>query len=453
MPLSIGLRTRLALAFAGLALLIVVVMTIASQIAFRADFRDYFRDRQSQPVATLADRLGDRHARTGMMPADPREWRALVSRIPGPMGHMASRMPRAIGLFNAEREPIAWRGEEPPQQWHPIRSNGETVGWVGFTPMAHFSDRPAERFQQRQLLTALAIAAAMLTLAGLIGLLIAINLLRPVTRLQTGTEALAAGDYCHRLPTTRRDELGDLARDFNRLAEALARNQQLRQSMTADISHELRTPIATLRAELEAMEDGIRPVTQTAITRLQSHLGRLQRLVDDLYQLSLADAGALDYRFMPLDLGALLQEIGAQWAPRFNDAGLRLYSAPAQQAVPIVGDRTRLTQAVENLLENTLRYTEPPGQAELTLSVTGDQAVMILDDSPPGITGDDHDRLFTRLFRAETSRSHDSGGAGLGLALVERLITAHQGTVTAGASPLGGLRIRITLPLEPRRAS
>ncbi len=443
-----GLRTRLALAFAGFALLIVVAMTVASQIAFRADFRDYFRDRQLQPVAALAERLGEHYARGVPMPGDASQWQTLLNQLPGPLGRMASRMPDAIGLFKADRAPIAWSADEPPEHWFPIKTRAETVGWIGFTPIERFGDRLAQRFQQRQLITTLGIAAALLLAAGLLGALIARNLLRPVSRLRTGTRALAAGDYRYRLPAMRGDELGELARDFNRLADALERNQQIRQSMTADISHELRTPISTLRAELEAMEDGIRPVDPAAITRLQAQAAQLQRLVDDLYQLSLADAGALDYHFESVDLRDLLQATIERWGQRFSDAGLALDLRLGMQAVPVQADRTRLAQAIDNLMENALRYTDSPGRVEATVDTRGGNAMLQVDDTPPGVAEADRARLFTRLYRPEGSRSRESGGAGLGLALVERIMTAHHGTIDVTESALGGLRLRITLPLE-----
>ncbi len=443
-----GLRTRLTLAFAGLALLIVMTMTVTSQIAFRADFRDYFRDRQLQPAAALAGQLGERHDRGLPLPGDASQWQTFLDQLPGPLGRMASRMPDAIGLFRTDREPIVWSADEPPEHWFPIKNRTETIGWIGFTPVERFGDRLAQRFQQRQLVTTLGIAAALLLAAGLLGILIARNLLRPVSRLRAGTRALANGDFRYRLPALRGDELGALARDFNRLADALERNQQIRQAMTADVSHELRTPIATLRAELEAMEDGIRPVDQEAIKRLQAQAGQLQRLVDDLYQLSLADAGALDYHFESVDLRNLLQAINERWDQRFSDAGLTLDLRLGMQAVPVQGDRARLTQAIDNLIENALRYTDSPGRVEVTIDAQGDDAMLQVDDTPPGVAEADRARLFSRLYRPEGSRSRESGGAGLGLALVERIITAHNGTIDATESSLGGLRLRITLPLE-----
>ena len=443
-----GLRTRLTLAFAGLALLIVMTMTVASQIAFRADFRDYFRDRQLQPAAALAGQLGERHDRGLPLPSDASQWRTFLDQLPGPSGRMASRMPDAIGLFRADREPIVWSADEPPEHLFPIKTRAEIIGWIGFTPVERFGDRLAQRFQQRQLVTTLGIAAALLLAAGLLGILIARNLLRPVSRLRAGTRALATGNFRYRLPALRGDELGALARDFNRLADALERNQQIRQAMTADVSHELRTPIATLRAELEAMEDGIRPVDQAAITRLQAQAGQLQRLVEDLYQLSLADAGALDYHLESVDLRDLLQAITERWDQRFSDAGLTLDLRPGMQAVLVQGDRTRLAQAIDNLMENALRYTDSPGRVEVTIDAQGDDALLQVDDTPPGVTEADRARLFSRLYRPEGSRSRESGGAGLGLSLVERIITAHNGTIDATESSLGGLRLRITLPLE-----
>ena len=149
-----------------------------------------------------------------------------------------------------------------------------------------------------------------------------------------------------------------------------------------------------------------------------------------------------------MDLRNLLQAINERWDQRFSDAGLTLDLRLGIQAVPLQGDRTRLTQAIDNLIENALRYTDSPGRVEVTIDAQGDDAMLQVDDTPPGVAEADRARLFSRLYRPEGSRSRESGGAGLGLALVERIITVHNGTIDATESSLGGLRLRITLPLE-----
>ncbi|MQM40091.1 Signal transduction histidine-protein kinase BaeS [wastewater metagenome] len=215
----------------------------------------------------------------------------------------------------------------------------------------------------------------------------------------------------------------------------------------ADISHELRTPLSVLRAELEAMEDGVRPLTRESLTGLQGSVATLSKLVDDLYELSLSDAGALNYRMEVLDLAELARTAAGQWRARMADAGLRLALTVPGQPVTVTADRGRIGQLLGNLLYNSLSYTDRGGEVHLSLATEGGEAVLRLEDSAPGVPAEALERLFERLYRVEGSRSRSSGGAGLGLAICRNIAVAHGGRIEAYAAPAGGVGIRLTLPL------
>lgn len=350
-------------------------------------------------------------------------------------------------LLSADQSWLAG-AENPPASAprRPIRAHGETVGWL-ITPAPERMPDDADlhfQTQQREATWIMGLLAIVLAAVASIGL--ARVVLAPVRRLGRATHALVAGDYSGRVKVTSGDELGQLAEDFNRLADTLQRNEVLRREWFAYISHELRTPLAIMRGELEALQDNIRPVTPQALQSLQAEVARLNKLIDDLYELALSDVGALTYRMAPVKLHELVAGTAQSFGRRASAQGIDIVTHLAE--VPdISGDSQRLTQLLGNLLENALRYTNAPGCIELHLSRQGRDARLDIQDSPPGVPDEALPRLFDRLFRVDPSRSRISGGAGLGLAICERIVHSHHGTVQAMHSPLGGLLVRITLPL------
>jgi two-component system, OmpR family, sensor histidine kinase BaeS len=237
-----------------------------------------------------------------------------------------------------------------------------------------------------------------------------------------------------------------LARDFNQLAYTLERNEQMRREFMADVSHELRTPLAVLRGELEAIEDGVRSLDQNAMKSLQGEVSMLSKLVDDLYELSLADVGALTYRKAPCRLNGLLEHSVAMFQERLNARRLRVELELPSQPLELMADADRLQQLFSNLLENAVRYTDPGGLVRISAAVERDELRIEFMDSGPGVSASQLPRLFERFYRGESSRNRESGGAGLGLAICRSIALAHGGSLSADHSPLGGLWLTLRLP-------
>lgn len=331
----------------------------------------------------------------------------------------------------------------------PLHHDGRVIGYLALQPGQVLSEDLDSDFLATQAHGLVLITLLALVLSGLAGGLMATHLRRPIRDLVKGTAALAAGAFATRLPEGRRDELGELAQSFNRLGEALLRHEQARREWVAASSHELRTPISVLRAQIEAMQDGIRPTDQTTLAVLHGEVLALSKLVEDLHTLARADVGRLAYQFVPVEPLAVLDEVAEAFAPRLLAAGLALrWTARPSGAVVIDGDVARLRQLFANLLENALRYTDADGRIEIAAAVDGPLLRLTLDDTPPGVRPDDLHRLFDRFFRGDSSRNRDSGGSGLGLAICQGIAAAHDGAIAAAASPLGGLRILLTLPLS-----
>ena len=272
---------------------------------------------------------------------------------------------------------------------------------------------------------------------------------KPIRRIAAAAKELAVGRYTVRLPVESGDELGQLARDFNEMAAALDQAEQSRRQWVADISHELRTPLAVLRGELEALQDGIRPMNSEAVESLLADVLRLNRLTDDLYQLALSDQGALSYRKSWIDPITLLQADLAALSPAFEQKHINVtWLDRTAGNISLYADPDRLSQLFRNVLKNSINYTDSGGKLKVNLTKQADRLVIELADSSPGVALQDLPQLFERFYRVESSRSRNHGGAGLGLAICRNIVTAHNGTITAQPSELGGLAIRIELPLQ-----
>ncbi|NEX17994.1 MAG: two-component sensor histidine kinase [Halochromatium sp.] len=327
----------------------------------------------------------------------------------------------------------------------PIESDGAVIGWLLLSPPQWFEDNLAQRFNRQHNRSLAWISVGVLALALLVGWVFGEGLLRRIRNLARGSRQLASGDFDSRIIDRGHDELSALSADFNRLAATLARNEALRRRSMADVSHELRTPVAVARAELDALIDGIRPCTKANLEQLQGRLLALVRLLDDLYDLALSDAGALAYRFSALDLGEIVQAAVSQMEGAFARQGIAL-CLECDDALPMEGDRGRLRQVLDNLLGNSLRYTDSGGVTRVMASRAGAWIRVSIEDTAPGVAPEALERLFDRFYRVEASRSRAKGGAGLGLAICRNIVEAHHGRIQVRAANAGGLAVAIQLP-------
>ncbi|MBL4714450.1 MAG: HAMP domain-containing protein [Alcanivorax sp.] len=449
-----GIRNKLFLTFLGTFVVLIVAASGFYFFAFEQSLRKYIDERQQAQVERLADHLGVLYAQRGswdFLLSDPRVlgrlyWLAGDRNTDTEPGKRDRRdAPRHLSLLAADRRPLI--GPPPPQQFSrlvPIRTDNDLVGWLAYPDQEAIRDKLDRRFQERQLNFAGWMALVGLALSLLVSWLLARHLVAPVTALSAHTRKLREGDYQTRLGSRRRDELGDLIRHVDSLGERLDQGQKARQRWFSDIAHELRTPLSVLQGELEAVVDGVRPLNHETIAALESEVRQLTHLVNDLHDLALADAGNLRYHFTALDLDALCEDAVDAARPALGRRRVRLRTdlSPAR----VNGDPVRLRQLLDNLLQNSLKYTDEGGEVQLTLDGDGGDWRLTLNDSAPGVPDDALPKLFDHLYRVESSRNRQTGGAGLGLAIARRIVEAHGGTMTADHSPLGGLRITVRLP-------
>ena len=360
--------------------------------------------------------------------------------------------PRLL-LLGADRAVLVGRPEMAGRALlKPIMSDGRVVGYLGYVPRVERLQSLERVYLSRQRLAFAAVALGMVLAALVLAGGLAYWLTRRVRALVQTTNALIGGDYSARLAPRGHDELAQLGRDFNTLAATLAAAQAARQQWIADIAHELRTPLAVLRAEIESLQDGVRPLNQDNVASLAHETARLSRLVEDLQTLSLSDLGALTYHREPVDLADVLRDAVSPRRREAEERGFTL-TLDLEENTIVLADETRLGQVFGNLMQNSLRYTDVPGRIAIALTRAGDRAVVEWLDSAPGVPAEELPRLTERLYRVESSRSRAGGGSGLGLAIARAIVEGHGGTLTATASPLGGVAITLAFPrwTEPPR--
>ncbi|MGI9576241.1 ATP-binding protein [Alloalcanivorax xenomutans] len=449
-----GIRNKLFLTFLGTFLLLILAASTFYYLSFEQSLSKYLDERQQAQVERLADHLAVLYAQRGswdFLLRDPRQlgrlyWLAGDRNQPDPR-KIDRDAHRHLQLLTADKHPLLGPPVAPKfRRKVAIRIGDQVVGWLVYPDQEAIRDSMDRRFQERQLRFMLWMTLIGLALSLLVSWLLARHFVAPITALSRHTRQLREGNYGARLTSQRRDELGDLIRHVDSLAQRLNQGQQARQRWFSDIAHELRTPLAVLRGELEAIQDGVRPMSKETISTLESEVRHLTHLVSDLHDLALADAGNLRYHFTRVGLDALCEDAVDAVRPAMQRHGLTLLTTLPPAALS--GDPVRLRQLLDNLLHNSLKYTDQGGEVQLVLDDEQDHWRLTINDTAPGVPEEALPKLFDHLFRVESSRNRRTGGAGLGLAICQRIVEAHGGTITAGHSPLGGLRITIRLPKD-----
>jgi len=285
------------------------------------------------------------------------------------------------------------------------------------------------------------LAGGVLLVTLLLSALLAATIAGPLRRMAATALQAGDGDLTARVPARRRDEVGQLARAFNQMAARRQQLEEARRQMVSDVSHELRTPLANVRGWVEAARDGVAVADDELMDSLLEESLHLQRLVDDLHDLSLGDAGELRLDPETVELEAFLEQVATSFRPTARDAGVAVEVECVPGAV-VVADPVRLRQAVANLVANAVRHTPAGGRVVLR----GEAASVTVTDDGEGIPADELPHIFDRFRRADPSRSRATGGSGLGLAVVRQLAEAHGGTATARSTLGRGTEVTLCFP-------
>ena len=371
-----------------------------------------------------------------------------ISQISGDRIVLTDREKRV--LADSDRKLV---GQTVGQSWAPpagfVTFLGTPVGVVYINPLGRPAGGAGEEVflgsVNRWLLLAVVaagLAAVLLTLA------LSRRILRPIEALTVAARRMEKGDLSQRVAVQSKDEIGQLAHAFNAMADGLARLEQLRRNMVTDVAHELRTPLSNIRGYLEAVRDGVATPSPVLMDSLYEEAMLLNRLVDDLQELALAEAGQLKLVRQPVALAEVVAKVVSGFQPQLADKGLTVQTdLPAD--LPLVdADADRVGQILRNLLTNAVNYTPPGGQISVAAKLAGADVEVSVRDTGIGIAPEHLPYIFERLYRADKSRARATGGAGLGLAIVKQLVEAHGGRVWAESTPGSGATFAFTLPVS-----
>ncbi|MDO4224003.1 MAG: sensor histidine kinase efflux regulator BaeS [Acinetobacter sp.] len=366
--------------------------------------------------------------------------KAFIS-IPDRLG-LSSR----LSLYDANKQFIV--GDFAPigdVSYRTLYYKGKVVGYLGLKATLRQDDAKSISFFSNQRQNLLMIAALSVLISLVLAIFLAMSFKRPIQQLVVAARELIKGNYQYRTHSQRNDELGDLSQTVNQLAHILDQHEQSRRQWVADTSHELKTPLSVLQAQIEAMQDGIRKPTPEHFEAMQRQVQSLKKLTQDLADLAQADVQQLKCYASDVSAWALVQQEVAQFHDKFAQTQLQIQLDGVDAMIHV--DVDRFKQIVVNLLQNSTRYTLPEGQIHIHSHIEQQHWVLYVDDSPLGVDDEQLARLGERFYRVDDSRTRSTGGSGLGLALSCKIAHILGGTLSFAHSPLGGLRCRLSFPV------
>lgn len=347
-----------------------------------------------------------------------------------------------LSLYDAKRQFVVGEPAEGQMSYRPILMNNQVVGYLGLKPVLDQDDALSINFFSEQKRYLLLIYGLSFIASLLVAWLLATYFKKPIQRLLRGTRELTRGNFQHQVKVNRNDELGDLSNELNQLAIILDQHETSRRQWVADTSHELKTPLAVLQAQIEAMQDGIRKPTPQHFEAMLGQVTSLKKLTQDLAALAQADAQQLQFYFTQVNPWDVVQQEVLNFHPKFEQAELTVTLEGEGTSLQL--DLDRFKQIVANLLSNSIRYTEVGGQIHIHTEQTDKTWTLIVDDSPFGLTDEQLARIGERFYRVDDSRTRATGGTGLGLALSSKIAQGLGGELSFDHSPLGGLRCKLT---------
>ncbi|WP_180055853.1 MULTISPECIES: sensor histidine kinase efflux regulator BaeS [unclassified Acinetobacter] len=351
-----------------------------------------------------------------------------------------------LSLYDAQRQFVVGEPTDEQISYRPIMVNNQIVGYLGLKPVLEQDDAISINFFSKQKRYLLLVYVLTFIASLIAALLLATYFKKPIQRLLMGTRELTKGNYQHQVAVNRNDELGDLSNELNQLAVILDQHETSRRQWVADTSHELKTPLAVLQAQIEAMQDGIRKPTPEHFASMLNQVSSLKKLTKDLADLAQADAQQLNCYLTTLNPWDVIVQEVESFKPKFEQADLKITATGDGTSLQL--DIDRFKQIMVNLLGNSIRYTEAGGEVHVHTEQDETQWTVYVDDSPFGLTDEQLARLGERFYRVDDSRTRATGGTGLGLALSVKIARALGGELSFDHSPLGGLRCKLTFPKQ-----
>lgn len=409
---------------------------------FAANYSDYIPSHfepfvLAQSVAIKSNQDPQKPAQSGATQANSDTSRRWLIPLPDRLG-----LGNRLSLYDAQKKFVTGdNGSEIPLQ--AIIVDGKTVGYLGLRPALDVDDALSINFFSNQQRYLFLIFAASVLLSAVVALILATIFRKLIHRVLNGALELSSGNYQHKVKIKSNDEFSDLAQVINQLAQILDQHEQSRRQWVSDTSHELKTPLAVLQAQIEAMQDGVRKATPEHLDRMMKQVFSLKKLTQDLADLAQADAQQLTCYFNKTDPWQIVVHEVENFKSQFEQKNIKLDLHG--EGIQLMTDADRFRQVVVNLLSNSLRYTETAGEVRIRTILTADQWCLQIDDSPLGLNDEQLNQLGERFYRVDDSRTRGTGGTGLGLALSKKISQALGGDLQFNHSPLGGLRCTVIL--------
>jgi two-component system OmpR family sensor kinase/two-component system sensor histidine kinase BaeS len=460
------LWVRLALAFGVVVLVTVGIVGLLAGLTAGRAFRAYVAYSGALPHQTLVDRLAEYYAAQGSwegvdrllhQAADLPGLAVGMGRRPpgpeaGPLQFVLTGADERVVYDVASGRPGRRLTREEQAAAQEIAVDGEVVGYlVVALPIRSDVFGPLEEIFMARLQRWLIVGGLLAGGLGLfLGLFLSRQLTAPLGRLAEAARAIAARDFSRRVPPEGSDEIVEVAEAFNDMATALEGSEQQRQQMVADVAHELRNPLSVIQGNLRALLDDVYPLDKAEVSRLYDETRLLSRLVNDLRELALADAGELRLSCTPTGVPAALAAAAERVASVAEAEGVELRVEVPGDLPPVSADGDRLSQVLRNLLVNALRHTPPGGSITLSATLAESAVEITVADTGEGIAPGDLPHVFDRFWRGDRARARDdraAGNAGLGLSIAQSLVQAHGGRIWAESVPGAGTTFHFTLPV------
>lgn len=456
------LRNSVFVAIFATALISTIFLLLLQQVRFSYVFNEFISKNRTERIEKLHVRLTDRFAEMG-------NWKFLTEHF-NTVDYDGNRtdtkeleqlkkwmvrldFPRGVALLDANNASLI--GEfESSMELTAIYHQNKTVGFLAVKDNNEVKGELDSQVVKQQVRSLIFIILLTLLTAFLSAYFFSRRLTKPISDIANVLNNLRKGDLTTRSDYKHGNELGQLSSDVNFLANTLEDNRDSRQCWIADISHELRTPITIMRGELECLEDGLTPFDGKAVASLKEEVIGLNKLVEDLHQLTLADQGELRLECQPNDISEMVQACLQKYQPIFTESGIIMTNQLPSSLMAEV-DKARLQQVLINLFENCVRYTDKAGEVRISVSQDNEFVTLVIENTASEISEESLPKLFDRLYRVDESRNKFSGGSGLGLAICAAIVEAHGGKISAARSSLiggvNGLAISITLPVSSIR--
>jgi two-component system OmpR family sensor kinase len=453
------LWVRISLAFDAVVLLGVAAIVLASLLVSNPGLRQRFVASELSASDGLVSQLADYYQTHG-------NWDGVETMLAGAQGALPRGPGDRLILLLADGQGQIIHPGWDPQVGHPLSQaeradalpiqvpGGETVGYLRVVRAPEpRSGPPPQQFLLGLLSRSLLLVAAIGGALGILfGVLASRSLTAPLSRLAEAAQAIGARDLSRRVEVGGSDEVREVAQAFNEMAAALEGAETLRRNLLADVAHELRTPLSVLQGNLRAILDDVYALDKGEVARLYDETRLLSRLVNDLHALAQAEAGHLTLNRQPMQLAELVRSTAAAFGAAADAKGVTLNWQIPADLPPVMADPARLTQVLHNLLDNALRHTPAGGSIALRAGCDDGDVWLAVQDSGEGIAAEDLPHVFDRFYRADPARSRATGGAGLGLAIVQAIVEAHGGRVSAASQGVAGQGSTFTLrlPAEAR---